>query len=202
MSLILGGASTVGLGVLAGGKPGGYTLAAATSNGILRIPQRRKVPNKPLFSFTNIFAYAAVASGTVVKADSPHKSLEDLIEYARKNPGKVKCSTAGAGTPMHVAMEIIGKKEGIKWIHIPYKGSMPSLTALLGGHVDACSAGPKFISMILSGQTRILAVHTQDRMKQFPNAPTLIELGYKYFNDTIFSIFGTVGMDPMVVKKL
>lgn len=197
-----GGTGTVALGVLAGAKPDGYTLSAGTSSGIFRIPVLRKVPYKPLASFTNIFSYAAVSSGTVVKADSPWKTWEDLIEYARKNPGKVKYSTTGSGSPMHVAMEVAAEKYGIKWIHVPYKGTMPSLTAVLGGHVEACSAGPKFVSMVQSGQMRALVVHTKERMAEFPDVPTLLEVGVPYFNDTVFALFGPAGLDPAIVKKL
>ena len=197
-----GGGGTVALGVLANEKPDGYTLSAGTSTGIFRIPVQRKVPYKPLADFTHIFAYAAVSSGVVVKPDAPWKTWQEFVDYAKKKPGKVKYSTTGTGTPMHVAMEVAAEKEGIKWIHIPYKGSMPSITAVMGGHVDACSSGPKFVSMVQQGQLRVLAVHTKDRMAEFPEVPTFMELGYNYINDTYFSVHGPAGMEPAVVKKL
>lgn len=197
-----GGGGTVALGVLANEKPDGYILSAGTSTGIFRIPVQRKVPYKPLADFTHIFAYAAVSSGVVVKPDAPWKTWQEFVDYAKKNPGKVKYSTTGAGSPMHVSMEVAAEKEGIKWIHIPYKGSMPSITAVLGGHVDACSSGPKFVSMVQQGQLRVLGVHTKERMIEFPDVPTFMELGYNYINDTFFSVHGPAGMDPAVVKKL
>jgi tripartite-type tricarboxylate transporter receptor subunit TctC len=197
-----GGGGTVALGVLVNEKPDGYTLSAATSTGIFRIPVQRKVPYKPLADFTHIFAYAAVSSGVVVKPDSPWNTWQDFIAYAKKNPGKVKYSTTGAGSPMHISMEVAAEKEGIKWIHVPYKGSMPSITAVLGGHVDACSSGPKFVSMVQQGQLKVLGVHTGERMAEFPNVPTFVELGYNYINDTYFAVEGPAGMDPAVVKKL
>lgn len=195
-----GGGGTVGLSVLAGDDPDGYTVAAATSTGILRIPLRRKVPYKPLADFTPIFAYAAVASATVVRPDSQFDTMQELIEYARENPGKVKYGTAGAGSPMHLVMEVIAMEEGIKWIHIPFKGSSPAETALLGGHVDVVSTGD--MDKAISGQLKPLCVHTKDRMEQIPEVPTTLELGYDYFNDTLFAIYGPAGMDPSVVKTL
>jgi tripartite-type tricarboxylate transporter receptor subunit TctC len=195
-----GGGGTVGLGVLAGDNPDGYTIAAATSTGILRIPMQRQVPYKPLASFTPIVGYAAVISALVVNPDSPYKTLKDLVDYAKANPGKIKYSTAGTGSPMHIAMEVIAMKEGIKWIHIPFPGSAPAETALMGGHVDACSTGD--MDKALTGQLRTLAVHSQERMKQLPDAPTLIELGYDYWNDTMFAVYGPAGMSPDVVKRL
>ncbi|MBW1723322.1 MAG: tripartite tricarboxylate transporter substrate binding protein [Deltaproteobacteria bacterium] len=197
-----GGGGSVALAVLKGASPDGYTLAGATSTAIVRVPQRRKVPYFPLKSFTPIFAYAQPPSAVVVKTDAPWKTFKELVEYARKNPGKVKYSTAGAGSFMHMAMEMVKVQEGIRWIHIPYKGTMPALTALLGGHVDACSAGPQFVGMVKSGKVRILAVQTKERMEEFPDVPAFPELGYSWYNNTLFSIFGPAGMAPEIVKKL
>lgn len=195
-----GGGGTVGLGVLAGDEPDGYTLAAATSTGILRIPLRRKVPYKPLASFTPIFAYAAVPSATVVRPDSPFNTMQELIDYARENPGKIKYGTAGAGSPMHLVMAVIGMKENIQWIHVPFKGSSPAETALLGGHVDVVSTGD--MDKAITGQLKPLVLHTKERMEVLPDVPTTLELGYNYYNDTLFAIYGPAGMDPAVVKKL
>lgn len=195
-----GGGGTVGLSVLAGDKPDGYTLAAGTSSGIMRVPVARKVTYKPLASFTNIFAYAAPPSCLAVKADSPFKTFKDLVEHARKNPGKVKYSSAGAGTPMHLIMAVIGTKEKIDWGHVPFPGSAPAETAVLGGHMDAVTTGD--MNMVLSGQLRALLMYTKDRYPRLPDVPTSVELGYNYFNDTVFSIFGPAGMDPAVVKRL
>ncbi len=195
-----GGGGTVGLSILAGDKPDGYTLAAATSSGIMRIPLARKVTYKPLGSFTNIFAYAAPPSCLAVKADAPFKTFKDLVEHARKNPGKVKYSSAGAGTPMHLIMAVIGMKEKIDWGHVPFPGSAPAETAVLGGHVDAVTTGD--MNMVLSGQLRALLMYTKDRYPRLPEVPTTLELGYNYFNDTVFSVFGPAGIDPAVVRKL
>jgi tripartite-type tricarboxylate transporter receptor subunit TctC len=195
-----GGSGTVGLALLAGEKPDGYTLAAGTSTGIMRIPLTRKMTYKPLVSFTNIYAYSAAASGLMVRPDSPFKTFKDLVEYARLNPGKVTYSTTGAGSPMHLIMEVIAMKEKIKWVHIPYKGTAPAETAAMGGHVDAVSAGD--MHNALNGQLKPLLMHTKDRYDRLPDVPTTIELGYNYYNDTLFSVFGPAGMDLAVVKKL
>jgi tripartite-type tricarboxylate transporter receptor subunit TctC len=159
-----------------------------------------KVPYKPLVNFTNIYAYSAAASGLMVRLDSPFKTFKDLVEHARQNPGKVTYSTTGTGSPMHLIMEVIAMKEKIKWVHIPYKGTAPAETAAMGGHVDAVSAGD--MNKALSGQLRPLLMHTKDRYDRLPDVPTTIELGYKYYNDTLFSVFGPAGMDPTVVKKI
>ena len=195
-----GGSGTVGLAILAGDKPDGYIIAAGTSSGIMRIPLARKMTYKPLGSFTIIYAYSAAASGVLVKPDSPHKTFKDLVEYARQNPGKVTYSTIGAGSPMHLIMEVIGMKEKIKWVHVPFKGTAPAETAAMAGHVDAVSAGD--MHNAFNGQLRPLLMQTKDRYDRLPDVPTTVELGYNYYNDTLFSVFGPPGMDPAVVKKL
>jgi tripartite-type tricarboxylate transporter receptor subunit TctC len=195
-----GGSGTVGLALLAKEKPDGYTLAMATSTGIIRVPLTMKVPYKPLVSFTNIYAYTAVASGLMVRHDSPFKTFKDLVEYARKNPGKVTYSSLGVGSPMHLIMEVIAMKEKIKLIHVPYKGTAPAETACMGGHVDAVSAGD--MHNALNGQLKPLLMHTKDRYDRLPDVPTTIELGYNYYNDTLLAVYGPAEMDSAVVKKL
>ena len=195
-----GGSGTVGLALLAGEKPDGYTLATGTSTGIMRIPLVRKMTYVPLSSFTFVYGYSGAVSGLLVRNDSPFKTFKDMVEYARQNPGKVTYSSTGAGSPMHLIMELIGMKEKINWVHVPYKGTAPAEIAALGGHVDAVSAGD--MSKALSGQMRALLMHTKDRYDKLPDVPTTLELGYDYYNDTVFSVFGPPGMDPAVVKKL
>ena len=195
-----GGAGTVGAGVLANDKPDGYTLAAATTSTVAIVPLRRKVPFKPLADFTFIFGYVAPSSGIQVRKDAPFQTFKELVAYAKKNPGKIKYSSAGSGSPMHLAMAYVGKKENIKWIHVPYKGSAKAGNACLGGHVDVVSSGE--LNLALTGQLKAIATHTEKRIPQLPDVPTLIELGYDFFNETKFGIFGPAGMDPAIVKKL
>ena len=195
-----GGTGTVGLALLATQPPDGYTLSMGTSTGIVRVPLARKMTYKPLASFTDIYAYAAVASGLMVRPDSPFKTFKDLVEYARQNPGKVTYSTVGAGSPMHLIMEVIAMKEKIKWVHVPYKGTAPAETAAMGGHVDAVSAGD--VHKALSGQLRALLMHTKDPYEKLPGVPTTMQLGYNIYNDTLLAVYGPAGMDPAVVKKI
>lgn len=198
-----GGGGTVGLSVLAGSKPDGYTISVGVNASIVWVPILRKVPYKPLGSFTNIICYGTAPTATVVKADSPFKTWGDMVAYARKNPGKLKYSTTGARSIFNVGMEMAAKQEGLKWIHIPQKGTMPALTALLGGHIDFVSAGPKFADFVHSGQMRPLAMLTQERAADFPEVPTLIEQGVNFYNNVgMYSLFGPAGMDPAIVAKL
>jgi tripartite-type tricarboxylate transporter receptor subunit TctC len=198
-----GGGGTVALAVVATAKPDGYTLCAVQNVSIVDTPLMQKVPFKPLKSFTSIIGFAAAThTALLVKSDAPWKSFKEFIDFAKKNPGKIKYSSAGIGTGMHVAMEVIAKKEGIKWVHIPYKGTAPSRTALMGGHVDACSSGVDWPPHVQSGGLRVLATHGEKRSPHFPDIPTLRELGYDFVNWTVHSIVGPAGLPPEVVEKL
>jgi tripartite-type tricarboxylate transporter receptor subunit TctC len=191
----------VAAGIIAKQKPDGYNLFSGTSTALIRIPQYRKVPYT-LDDFVPIMQHASTESGLAVRADSPFKTVKDLVEFARKNPGKVTYSTLGIGSPMHLSMEFIAKQEGITWTHVPYPGSMPSVTALLGGHVTATSASTEWKPFVLEGKLRLLATHGEKRMKTFPNVPTLKELGYDFYNDTTFIIMAPKGTPMPIVKKL
>jgi len=196
-----GGGGAVAAAVVSTQKPDGYNLLACTSTTLIRIPQYRTVPYS-LNDFVPIMQHASTESGLAVKADSPFKTLKDLVEYARKNPRKVTYSTLGIGSPMHLSMEYIAKQEGIIWTHVPYPGSMPAVTALLGGHVMATSSSTEWKPFVQEGKLRLLATHGEKRMQSFPNVPTLRELGYDFYNDTTFLIVAPKGTPLEVVKKL
>jgi tripartite-type tricarboxylate transporter receptor subunit TctC len=198
-----GGGGTVALGVLTTAKPDGYMLVACQNVSIVDTPLMQKVPFKPLASITPICAFAGSEhTALLVKSDAPWKTYKEFIDYAKNNPGKIKYSSAGIGSGMHVAMEVIAHKDGIKWVHIPYKGTAPSRMALLGGHVDVCSSGIDWPPFVQSGQLRVLATHGRERMPSFPDVPTLKELGYGFVSETVHSIVGPAGLPPDVVKKL
>lgn len=198
-----GGSGTVVLSLLANAKPDGYTLANVTSDALVGTPLMQKVQFKPLTSFTPIIGHSSSQhTGLLVKADAPWKSFSEFLEYAKKNPGKIKYSTAGVGTPMHLAMEVIAHKEGVKWVHVPYKGQAPARLAVMGGHVDACSSGADWPPFVQSGAVRVLTTYGHARSPNAPNVPTLKELGYDFVSDSIHLILGPAGLPPDVVRKL
>lgn len=201
ISNVGGGAGSVALGQVAKKAPDGYTITACTSTGIIRIPQLRGVPYEPS-DFIPIMHYAAVESGLVVKADSQFKTFKDLIEYARKNPGKVNYATSGAGSPMHMAMEFVADREKIQWVHVPYAGGAPGLAAVLGGHVTAMSDSTEWLPHVQEGSLRLLVTHGEKRMKSFPNVPTLRDLGYDFINETVFMFAAPKGTPTAMINKL
>jgi tripartite-type tricarboxylate transporter receptor subunit TctC len=134
--------------------------------------------------------------------DSPFKSWKDVVDFAKANPGKVTYATPGAGTSLHIGMEQIAAREGIKLTQVPFKGGAETNAAVLGQHtmLQADSTGWK--PLVDGGKLRLLMVWTAKRSPNYPNAPTLQELGYPFVFDSPFGIAGPKGMDPKIVARL
>jgi len=197
-----GGGSSVAVAIIAKKSPDGYNVSGCASTGLIRIPQFRSVPYQPDDLVPIMHFGAPILTSLVVKSDSPWKTLKELVEYARKNPGKIKYSTTGVGSPMHLGMEYIAKQEGISWTHVPYPGTMPAFVALLGGHVHVQSGAAECVPYIKEGTVRLLATISERRVKTFPNVPTLRELGYDFFNETVFMFAAPKGTPQQIIDKL
>jgi tripartite-type tricarboxylate transporter receptor subunit TctC len=196
-----GGGSAVAVASLKIEKPDGYTIGILPSGAVLS-QHMRKVPYDSAKDFTPIMQYAVYLYGLVVRSDSPWKTFKEFIDYAKANPGKVRYSTAGPGTPQHLVMERLALKEKIKWTHIPFQGGGPAVTALLGGHVEASSQTTEWKAHVEAGRLRLLAVYGEKRMADFPNVPTLLELGYDITAASLISIVGPKGVSPQIVETL
>ncbi len=196
-----GGGSAVAAGIVAKKPPDGYNILGGTSSTFIRIPQFTSVPYSR-HDFVPIMHYASPQSYVAVKSSSPWKTLKELVDYARNNPGKVTYSSMGVGSPMHLAMEYIAKKDGINWIHVPYPGTAPALTALLGGHVGANSGSGELIPYGQDGTLRLLACQGEKRSRTFPDVPTMRELGYDFINETVFMFAAPKGTPREIVGKL
>jgi tripartite-type tricarboxylate transporter receptor subunit TctC len=198
-----GGGGALAHAQVATAKPDGYTLCATNNTALIDMALMQKVPYKPLKSFTSVAAYCIGENcALVVKPDNPLKNFNDFKEYAKKNPGKFKYSTPGVGSAVHVAMEVVAHKDGLQLVHVPHKGSAPAMTALLGGHVDAASAGSQWVNYAKSGQVRPLVSYARQRVPDYPDLPTLRELGYYFVHDLLAIVIGPAGLPADVVKKL
>ncbi|MFH2128250.1 MAG: tripartite tricarboxylate transporter substrate binding protein [Pseudomonadota bacterium] len=185
--------------LLAQAKPDGYTLGVVSTGVLTRTPFLRKVRYDPEKDFTYIMLFALWQYGLVVQKDAPWKTLDEFLDYAKANPGKVTYSTAGTGSAQYLAMEYLAQVKGIKWTHIPCKGGINAVTALLGGHVTACAQAVEWKPYVESGQLRLLAVLGGQRIPAFPNVKTLKELGYDYEVVSGPGLAGPKGMPPEVV---
>ena len=198
-----GGSGTVGIAAMAAtAKPDGYTIGQI-SIPVFRYPHMFKVSFDPLKDFSYIIQITGWTLGVVVKTDAPWKTWNDFIAYAKANPGKVTYGSPGAGSTLHLVMEKLAQKEGIKWVHVPMKGGAESAMAVLGGHVTVTAdASSSWTPQVDAGLLRVLVTTGSQRTKKWPNIPTLKELGYGMVSNSPWGIAGPAGMDSKIVKVL
>ena len=180
-------------------RPDGYTISQLAITAF-RIPHMQAVEWDPIKDFTYIIGVSGYTFGIVVKADSSFKTFQDLIAYAKANPGQLSYGTPGTGTSLHLAMEEIGVKAGVKFLHVPFKGQAESAQALMGGHIMAQVDSTGWGRMVDAGTFRLLAT-LGDRRTRW-NAPTVQELGVDTVSNSPYGLVGPKGMAPEVVKSL
>jgi tripartite-type tricarboxylate transporter receptor subunit TctC len=196
-----GAGGTLGAAAMVTAKPDGYTITQLPL-GIYRIPHMQKTAFDPIKDLTHVICLTGYTFGLVVPADSPFKTLDDMVKAAKANPGAVNYGHTGIGTTPHLAIEEFSQKAGITLNHIPYKGSAEILAAILGGQLMMMSGTTEFAPHVESGKLRMLATLGRARTKQFPNVPTVKELGYDTITESPFGIGAPKGMDPAVTKAL
>ena len=197
-----GAAGTLGPSVMASAaKPDGYTLTQIPI-GVFRMPYMQKVNYDPIADFTYIIGITGYTFGVVVRADSPWKTWQEFIAYAKTNPGKVSYSSPGTGTSLHITMENIAVREGLQWLHVPFKGQADATVALLGGHVTASADSTGWGELVDAGKLRMLVSWGAERTRRWPAVPTLKELGYGIVSNSPYGIAGPKDMDPKIVKIL
>jgi tripartite-type tricarboxylate transporter receptor subunit TctC len=196
-----GAAGTLGPSTMVNARPDGYLIGQMPIT-VFRVPYMQKGSFDPLNDFTWIIHVSGYTFGVAVRADSPWKTWQEFIAYAKANPGKVSYSTPGHGTSLHITMEQIAAREGIQWLQVPYKGAADAIVALRGGHVTAMADSTTWGEMVDAGQLRLLVTWGENRTRRWPNVPTLKELGYGIVSNSPYGIAGPKGMDPKVVKVL
>jgi len=159
-------------------KPDGYTLAATVRSTVTILPATQPDVTYKLSDFAVVGAYAVDSQVVLVKSGSPWKTLEELVEFAKKNPGKLSYGTAGLGTNSFFTMELLKLTYGLDMAHVPFGGSGPVKNAVLGGHVQvgAASLSP-MLSVLRSGDVVALASNATKRIPSIPNVPTMTEKG-------------------------
>ena len=177
-----GAGGATGTASVAKAAPDGYTILMALSSiSIFPVSDRinGKTPEYEMKQFAPIALVTADPTVLVVRADGPYRTLKDLVDAAKANPGKINYSSSGVYGTLHVAMEIFANAAGIKLFHVPYQGGGPAVTALLGGQVEALASGPAAaIGQIKGGKMRALASWSTQRLPLLPEIPTFKELGY------------------------
>ena len=196
-----GGATVVAIASLKKEKGDGYTIGSLSTAAVFS-QYLRTVPYDTAKDFTPIMQYCVYRYGLVVRADSPWKTFKEFLDYAKANPGKVRYSTIGPGSPQHFIMERLAMKEKIKWQAIPFEGDPQVIAALLGGHVEAASQAGGGKAHVQAGRLRFLAVYDEQRNPDFPEVPTLRDLGIDITPITVLGIIGPKGIPPQFVETL
>jgi tripartite-type tricarboxylate transporter receptor subunit TctC len=194
-----GAAGTLGASLLANAKPDGYTLAQVT-NTILRQPFITKTTYDPIKDFTYVIGVSTFEFGLVVDASAPWKTFQEFADHAKRNPGRVSYGTIGVGSVPHQVMNRIGATLGVEWNHVPYKGSAPAQTDLQGGHITALSDTTGWSPLVDAGKVRLLAVYGDKRLKRYPQAPTLKDLGLGISDNSPWGIAAPKGVPPDRIK--
>src|SRR5262245_55756697 len=197
-----GAGGTIGVTQMAAtAAPDGYAVSQVAIT-VFRLPYMSKTTFDPVRDLTYIIGLTGYTFGVVVRADAPWMTFRDLLAYAKANPGSINYGTPGAGTSLHITMEQIAKRQGIKWTHVPFKGNAEAMNALLGGHIYAVADSSGWAQLVNAGQFRLLVTWGAARTKNWPSVPTLRDLGIDMVSNSPFGIAGPRGMEPKIVKVL
>ncbi len=194
-----GAGATIAAAQLARAKPDGYTVALATTSPFTVAPYFQTVNYDPAKDFSYLFQFLVSAQPLFVRSDSPHKTVQDLMNYAKANPGKLLWSTAATNGGPHISTEAALKHNGVSATYVPFKGGAEAITALLGGHIEALVAA-EFPPFAASGQIRLLAESGPEKIAGFASVPTYKELGYPVSVPIFYGIAGPAGIPVDVVK--
>lgn len=199
-----GSGGNLGVDAAAKAAPDGYTFVLGqTSNLAINPTLYSKLPYDPLKDLTPVGLVASAPLALVVGANSPYKTLADLIQAAKAKPGSINYATSGNGTVAHLTAELLQKEAGVQMTHVPYKGAAQGATDVIGGLVQVyVSSIPTLMGYIKNGKMRPIAVTSAKRADDLPQVPTVAESGYKGFEAvTWFGIAGPAKLPPEVVTK-
>jgi tripartite-type tricarboxylate transporter receptor subunit TctC len=200
-----GAGGTVGTKAVAKSDPDGYTILLGYTGTLGIGPSLYKNAGyDPRKDFAPIGLIGNAPNSLVVHPSFPAKSVAELIAYAMANPGKVNFGSAGAGTVSHITGEYFAASAGIKLVHIPYKGTGPALTDLLGGHIPMAFAPiPASHASVSAGMLRALAVTSTTRSSLLPDVPTISESGLPGFDASLYyGLVAPAGTPRPVIDKL
>jgi tripartite-type tricarboxylate transporter receptor subunit TctC len=189
--------------IVATAKPDGYTLLLAYHQHTVNAALNPKLPYHPVNSFTPITQLTSAALMLVVNSSSPPKTLEEFIAWTKHFQGALNFGSAGIGSGGHLAGELYKQMSGVKAEHVPYKGSGPALTALLGGEYQYNFAGMQAAqTLVRGGRLRALAVTTPRRISVLPDLPAVAEALPGFEVVGWYGVIGPAGMPAAIVARL
>ena len=174
-----GANGNLGMDIVAKASPDGYTLGLVVPSVMVINPfVYKNMPFKPLEDLAPITQVSSIIFSLVSNPQRPYQNVDELIAYAKKRPGEINYSSAGVGNLQHLAAELFSTKVGIKMNHIPNKGDSAALVDVMGGQTDIMFVPlPSAINQIKAGKLNLMALASKKRVSQFPNVPTMNELG-------------------------
>jgi tripartite-type tricarboxylate transporter receptor subunit TctC len=199
-----GAGSIIGTNFVAKSAPDGYTLLLMEPGAVLAKWLNRTVPFDVTRSFSPIAMFASSPLVLFAHPSMPCKNVEELIAYAKSNPGKLSVGTPGVGTPHHLAAAWMNTAAKINITHVPYRGAAPALNDLLGGQIPLIWASPvAVIPFVEQGKVKALAISTQQRDPTLPDVPTVAESGLSGFDTANwFGIVAPAGVPPEVIARV
>ena len=199
-----GAATIIGATAIAQAEANGYMVGTADSGTLAFNPSLYAKLSYDPSKFTYIGGIAKFPLLLAVNVNSPFKTVDDVLQAAKKEPGKLSAASAGAGSPHHLALELFKQRTNANVLHVPYKGAAPAVQDLLGGQVDLM-----FIDLasglpnVKAGKLRVLAAATPERVAALPDVPTMAEQGVPNFTAYAWQgLVGPAGLPEPVVKKL
>jgi tripartite-type tricarboxylate transporter receptor subunit TctC len=201
-----GAGGAVGHAFVAKAKPDGYTIMTALSS-IVVIPEADKVNGRPstyqMSDFTPIALVSADPTILLVPSNAPWKTLKELMDDARSRPGKISYSSSGVYGTIHTCFEMLAQAANVKFLHVPYKGGGPSMTALIAGEVNLTAQSPGVSNPhIRSGKVRVLGSWAAARTPALPDVPTMKEQGYDVEFYIWAGVFAPAGLPADVRDRI
>jgi tripartite-type tricarboxylate transporter receptor subunit TctC len=199
-----GASTTIGADAAARAPADGYTVFMIDSTAFAYIPNLRRVTYDPIESFTPLAHLGNLPMLLVANPAVPARTVQELVAYAKANPGKLNCASAGVGSPHHLIAEFFQIRAGISLNHVPYKGAVQYIADLLSGQVDlAVSTIAPAAPHLQTGRLRPLGVTTATRSVAIPDVPTIAEQGFPGFDEKPWNCFvGPAGLPPEPLTRL
>jgi tripartite-type tricarboxylate transporter receptor subunit TctC len=199
-----GAGTIIGTDAVAKSTPDGYTLVMATFAHAVNPSLQPKLPYATDKAFAPVALIGRSPNVLVVRPDRPYKTVKELIDFAKANPGKLTFGSQGNGTSAHLAGELFKSLGKVDMVHVPYKGAGPALTDLLGGQIDMMFATASAVgSFVENGKLRAIAVTTSDRSPAWPKVPTIAEAGVPgYAAESWYGLYAPAGTPREVILRL